>query len=91
MESTLAADLWFWRETLLVTVRARSLAAASRRRAAGPPPSRRRIGAFSRLVETAREFRAAGRRLRRSPGFAVPAILTLALGIGACAAVLTVV
>jgi hypothetical protein len=38
-----------------------------------------------------RELRAAFRRLRRSAGFAVPSVLTLAIGIGASAAVLTVV
>jgi putative ABC transport system permease protein len=89
--SRIAADLWFWRETLLVTLRARSLAAASRRRAAVPSRSRRGVGPLHRVVETARELRAAVRRLRRSPGFAVPAVLTLTLGIGACAGVLTVV
>jgi predicted permease len=38
-----------------------------------------------------RELRYAGRTLRRNPGFALTAILTLALGIGASTAVFTVV
>jgi len=90
--SRIAADIWFWRETLLVTVRVRALAATARR---SDPVFRvggtgRRVGPFHQSAEMARELRAALRRLRRSPGFAVPAILTLALGIGAFAAVLTV-
>ena len=80
--SRIAADLWFWRETLLVSLRAHSLAATGHRRGRGR---------MSQFAEMARELRAAARRLGRSPGFAVPAVLTLAVGIGGAAAVLTVV
>jgi predicted permease len=91
--SRIAAGLWFWRETLLVTVRARSFAATARR--AGPARDvggmRPRLGTVHQLAEMARELRGAVRRLGRSPGFAAAAIVTLALGIGASAAILTVV
>ena len=44
-----------------------------------------------RLEEAARNIRHAVRQLRKSPGFALTAILTLALGIGAAASVFSVV
>jgi hypothetical protein len=44
-----------------------------------------------RLEEAARDFRHAVRRLRKSPGFALTAIFTLALGIGAVTSVFSVV
>jgi predicted permease len=88
--SKLGVDLWFLREVLLAAFRLRMLAAGDRRRA--PAAERRlRAGPPHQLAETARELSFAARRLRRSPGFAFAAVLTLALGIGASAAVLTVV
>ncbi|MGH9322207.1 MAG: ABC transporter permease [Vicinamibacteria bacterium] len=90
--SKLAADLWYLREALFVALRFRALAAnAGPRDARRSPGARSAAGAAHELAETGRELWGALRRLHRSPAFAVAAVLTLALGIGASSSVLTVV
>jgi predicted permease len=70
---------------------ARGMTPADARREArlqfgNPAATRERVTAADaslRLDNWARDFRHAGRQLRRSPGFALTAIVTLAVGIGA--------
>ena len=59
--------------------------------ASSPPPRRQSERRASMLHGLARDLAAAGRSLHRSPGHAVAVILTLALGIGANAAIFSVV
>src|SRR5262245_32112576 len=67
---------------------AAEIARADRPRSVAPPPP---PTGGSRLAGLARDVRYAVRLLRRAPGFAAAATITLALGIGANAAIFSVV
>jgi len=95
----LAADVWFFGEALFALLRyrpwverlleRRSAAATGGGAGANDSPANptRRAG----LCDALRELRLAARQLGRSPGFTLAAVLTLALGIGVTAALITVV
>ena len=73
-----ARSLWFWRETLVALLVFR-------------PPSAPQRSGDSLMRAFANDLHHAMRLLRRTPGFAALCILTLGLGIGAVAAVFSVV
>jgi len=80
--STIVANIWYWFHAVRICVRFTSGRSAVQQRT-----SRR-----TRLTESMlRDFRFAARGLRKSPGFSLLAILTLALGIGAATVAFTLV
>ncbi|HSR50689.1 MAG TPA: ABC transporter permease [Acidobacteriota bacterium] len=92
-EGAFAARAWYRREAAGVLLRGLAGRLSDRgywRDSQGPPGGVRKQG-DGRMKQCMEEFKLAVRSLLRSPGFALAAVLTLSLGIGANAAVFSVV
>lgn len=84
------ARWWYWRQAVVLLVRVR-LAPRRRPRPARPKYYKERPVSFIWLSGLATDVRYAARRLVRSPGFALSAVVVLSVGIGANATVFRLV
>jgi hypothetical protein len=85
------AALWYWRQAVGAAARYWFTRTSRAHRTPVPTVARRRAAVAVLVTDSGRELARAVRRWRRHPVFTVAAGLTLSLGIGASAAILTVI